>query len=225
MHACIFNLEYVLRAPAGYCYILMFHIFLQLPHRTQTHWPPLFGGVCTVLPVLASGSFMLYVRHWYEHGWSLRSVLCVHFVCISVHLLEAYGCGQNVAVPLEIVGAVSGGVTTVQARTVKHNDEQYFGKMAELFEERLCELIWNLRHIYDVTSPDTETYNSNRTAGKEEIRQEMNISQMPRKEKWRSVRHRFVRWEAPSNGCSLLHNIHPNIRYAWRYKDTDSYVI
>ncbi len=55
------------------------------------------------------------------------------------------------------------------------NKEEYFGKMAELFKERLCKLVQNYRNIYD-TSPGTGTDNSNRTAWKEEIGQEMNIS-------------------------------------------------
>ncbi len=65
---------------------------------------------------------------------------------------------------------------TVQARPVKHNEGEYFGKMVELFEESLCELERNYRHIYDVTSPGTGADNSDRTAGKEEIGWEMNVS-------------------------------------------------
>ncbi len=48
------------------------------------------------------GSFMFYVR--YGHGRSLLSLLCIHFVSISVCLREAYGYAQNVAVPPEIGG-------------------------------------------------------------------------------------------------------------------------
>ncbi len=88
--------------------------------------------------------------------------------------------------------AVSGGVATVQAIPANDNEKEYFERLAELFEERLCELVWNYRHIYDVTSPGTGTDNSNRTAGKEEIRREINVSWMAAKEKWRSVRHGFV---------------------------------
>ncbi len=50
----------------------------------------------------------------------------------------------------------------------------------------------NYRHFYDVTSPGTETDNSNRTAGKEEIRREMNVSWTAAKEKWKFVGHKFV---------------------------------
>ena len=53
---------------------------------------------------------MLYVRYAYRYGRSLLSVLCVHFVRISARILQACGCVRtpNVAVPTEIVGAVSG---------------------------------------------------------------------------------------------------------------------
>ncbi len=89
---------------------------------------------------------MLHVR--YKYGWSLLSVLCVHFIRISVRLLEAHGYGRNVAVAPEIVGAVSGGVAYSLSKTsAKYNEEEYFGKMAELFKERLCRLVCNYRCI------------------------------------------------------------------------------
>ncbi len=54
-----------------------------------------------------------------------------------------------------------------RSRPVTHNEEEYFGKMAELSEERLCKLVWNYRHIYDVTSPTpTEQLGGKRSDGK-----------------------------------------------------------
>ncbi len=65
----------------------------------------------------------------------------------------------------EIMGEVLGSVANSSSKTSENTMKKYiFGKMAELFEERLCELVWNYRHIYD--SPHTRTDNSNRTAGK-----------------------------------------------------------
>ncbi len=78
-------------------------------------------------------------------------------------------------------------VAAVKARPVKHNKEEYFGKMMELFKERLCKMLQDYKHIYDVTCPGTGTDNSNRTAGKEEIGREMNVSWMAEKKKWRSM--------------------------------------
>ncbi len=131
----------------------------------------------------------------YGHGWSLLSTLCIHFFLISVCLLEAY-----VAVPLEIVGAVSG---SVQLKQDKRNAmKENILEIWWIFLRKDCEVVRNYRHICDVTLPGTGTDDSNKIAGKKEIGQEMNVSWAAAKEKWRFVRHRFVRWEAPSTGCT-----------------------
>ncbi len=68
-----------------------------------------------------------------------------------------------------------------------------------------CANWYEITDVYDVTSPGTGTDNSNKTAGKEEIRQEMTVSWMAAEEKWRSVQHQFVCCQAPSIGCIALH--------------------
>ncbi len=111
---------------------------------------------------------MLHVRYGYGHGRSLPSVICTHFVCIFVCLLKTHGYGQNIAIPSEIVGAVSG---VVGYRSSKTSDTQWrrIFMNNNIFEGRLYELLQNYRHIHNVTSPGTGTDNSNRTAVKKEI--------------------------------------------------------
>ena len=84
---------------------------------------------------------MLNVK--YGHRRSLLSVLCVHFVRISARFHKAYGYGPNGAVPPETVGG-SVAVTTRYVARVRHEEEI---TMEELFEERLCELVRNFKHI------------------------------------------------------------------------------
>ncbi len=69
----------------------------------------------------------------YGYGRSLLSVLCVHFVCISVRLLEAYEYGQNVAVPLEVMGAVLGGVAYSSSQTSETQWRAMFWKNGGTF--------------------------------------------------------------------------------------------
>ncbi len=65
-------------------------------------------------------------------------MLCNHFVHISVRPLEAYGYRRNMAVSPEIVGAVSDSVAYSTNKTSETMKKNILGKMAELFEERLC---------------------------------------------------------------------------------------
>ncbi len=65
-------------------------------------------------------------------------------------------------------------------------------------------------YIYDVTSPSTGTDNSDRTAGKEEIRRQLDDSGL-------FAERRPL--------LDVLHNIHHNVRYTGKYKGSDSYII
>ena len=71
--------------------------------------------------------------------------------------------------------------------------------LAELFEEKLCELVRNYRHLCDVTSPGHRDKQMEIKNSCEETGKQLNISRSAAKEKWRSVRDRFVR--APPGGC------------------------
>ena len=64
--------------------------------------------------------------------------------------------------------------------------------MAELFEERLCELVRNYCHIFDVSSPGHRDKHLVQNSW-EEIGRELNVPWTVAKEKWRQVRDRFVR--------------------------------
>lgn len=80
---------------------------------------------------------MLNVRYAYRYG---RSLLSVHFVHISACFLKANRHGPKGAVPLVVVGGQCGSVDIVQARH-EHRTSGRVLKMAELFEERLFELM------------------------------------------------------------------------------------
>ena len=58
--------------------------------------------------------------------------------------------------------------------------------MAELLEKMLCELVRNSKHLYDVTLPGHRGQTLLQNSW-EEIGQELNVSWMVAKEKWRSV--------------------------------------
>ena len=53
--------------------------------------------------------------------------------------------------------------------------------MAELLDERLCDLVRNYKHLYDFAQAHGQT-----------DKQELNVSWTVVKEKWRSVRNQFV---------------------------------
>ncbi len=67
---------------------------------------------------------MLNVR--YEYKQSLLSLLCVHFVCISVCLLEAYVYQQNVAILPKFVRAVSSCVAYSFKQNQRNTTQQNF---------------------------------------------------------------------------------------------------
>ena len=72
-------------------------------------------------------------------------MLCVHFVRISARFHKAYRYGPNGAVPPETMGGGgSVAVTTRYVALVRHKEEI---TMVEVFEERLCELVRNFKHI------------------------------------------------------------------------------
>ena len=72
--------------------------------------------------------------------------------------------------------------------------------MVGLFKEKLCELVRNDKHIYDVTCPGHHDKIKLQNSW-EEIGRELNVRSLDAKEKWRSVRDRFV----PSGGCNGQH--------------------
>ncbi len=121
---------------------------------------------------LSKGSFILYVRS--IKGRSLLFILILHsfrlwYCCIS-SISISYG--WNVAIPLEILGAVSDGVAYSSSKTSKTRWRRIFWKNggtswgkavlvgAELQTDLWCYL--------------AGTDNSNRTAWKEEIRWGLN---------------------------------------------------
>ncbi len=75
-----------------------------------------------------------------------------------------------------------------------------------------------------VTCPGTATDTPAEQLRKEEIGREMNVSWMAEKNKWRSVKHRFV-FAKRRPLLDVLRNIHPNVRYTGKYKGSDSYIV
>lgn len=77
----------------------------------------------------------LSARYTYGHRLSLLSVLCFHYVCVSAHILGAYGYGPN---ELLTAGAQSGReepvsfqISVKEKRTLeKRKKLKFLGKIA-----------------------------------------------------------------------------------------------